>query len=348
MTNIDIKYKNDCVMSASRSNCIDSKQIIVSDTDFGEYEYEKQTIEATGIAFRGFAGEYTRAPKDIIKHLQNADGAITSYGSYTAEVFEACPKLKVVAKTGTGVDNIDVEAATKAGCAVCNVVGYGTEVVSDHAIALAMDVLRRVSELSAAMHRGVWDFQQVRPLGQAAGRIFGVVGYGNIGKAAARKAAGLGFKVVVWDRSGIPGTRTAEGFECLSLDELLTHADVISFHTALTPETHHLLNADNICLLKDDATVVNTSRGAVIDTDAVAERLRAGKLWGAGIDVFEQEPVDPDSAICKAPHVTLTPHAAYWSEESIVELRRRATQNAINVVCGRRPENCVNPEVLEA
>jgi D-3-phosphoglycerate dehydrogenase len=323
-------------------------KIVVSDTDFGEFEYEERTIENAGIAFAGFVGEGTRTPEDIIGHLRGASGAITSYGSYTAEVFEACPELRVVAKTGTGVDNIDVAAATKAGCAVCNVVGYGTEVVSDHAIALTMDVLRRVSELSADMHRGVWDFQRVRPLGQAAGRVFGVVGYGNIGKATARKAAGLGFEVVSWDRNGTPGTKTAEGFEYLDFEELLARADVVSFHTALTPETHHLLNKDNICLLKDDAVVVNTSRGAVVDTDAVAKRLCDGRLWGAGIDVFEQEPVDPDSAICRAPHVTLTPHAAYWSEESIVELRRRATKNAIDVVCGRRPENCVNPEVFEA
>ncbi len=139
------------------------------------------------------------------------------------------------------------------------------------------------------MRAGVWDFARRRPLGQVRGRTFAVVGYGNIGRATAVKAAALGFSVVVWDRHGQPGTLTAEGFPYLVFDEALRAADVVSFHTALTPETRHLLNADNIALLGPGAIVVNTSRGAVIDTDAVAAALEAGRLWGAGIDVFETE-----------------------------------------------------------
>lgn len=199
-------------------------------------------------------------------------------------MFAALPQLKVVSKTGTGVDNIDVAAATADGCAVCNVPGYGTEVVSDHAIALALACLRRINEIDADMRAGIWDFHRRRPLGQVHGRTFGVVGYGNIGRAVARKARGLGFNVVVWDHKGVPGRFTPEDFPYATLEELLKTADVVSFHTALVPATHHLLNADNIKLMKDDAIVVNTSRGAVIDNDAVAAALCAGELWGAGID----------------------------------------------------------------
>ena len=206
--------------------------------------------------------------------------------------------------------------------------------------------LRRINEIDADMRAGIWDFHRRRPLGQVHGRTFGVVGYGNIGRAVARKARGLGFNVVVWDHKGVPERFTPEDFPYATLEELLKTADVVSFHTALVPATHHLLNADNIKLMKDDAIVVNTSRGAVIDNDAVAAALCAGKLWGAGIDVFEHEPVSPDAPIMHAPHTVLTSHAAYWSEESAVELRRRCTQNAIDVVRGRTPEACVNPEAL--
>ena len=252
----------------------------------------------------------------------------------------------MVSKTGTGVDNIDVAAATANGTTVCNVVGYGTEVVSDHALALTLAVLRRINEIDADMRAGVWDFHRRRPLGQVHGHTFGVVGYGHIGRAAARKARGLGFNVVVWDHEGHPGRFTPEGFPYVAFEDLLKTVDVVSFHVALVPATRHLLNADNLKLMKKDAIVVNTSRGAVIDTDAVAAALTAGKLWGAGIDVFESEPVSPDAPIMHAPHTVLTSHAAYWSEESAVELRTRCTQNAIDVVLGRIPENCVNPEVL--
>lgn len=320
--------------------------IVMADFDFGDCDFERKMVEAAGIQFKSFDDARNRTPAEIIEHLRGADGAITSYGRFTAEVFQALPQLKVVSKTGTGVDNIDVAAATADGCAVCNVPAYGTEVVSDHAIALALACLRRINEIDADMRAGIWDFHRRRPLGQVHGRTFGVVGYGNIGRAVARKARGLGFNVVVWDHKGTPGRLTPEDFPYVTLEDLLKTADVVSFHTALVPATHHLLNAEDIKLMKDDAIVVNTSRGAVIDNDAVAAALCAGKLWGAGIDVFEHEPVSPDAPIMHAPHTVLTSHAAYWSEESAVELRQRCTQNAIDVVLGRAPENCVNPEAL--
>lgn len=318
-------------------------KIVVSDTDFG-YARFKRMVEAAGIEFAAYDTVEDRRPEKLIEHLQDADGAITSYGDYNAEVFAALPHLKVVSKTGTGVDNIDVEAATKNGTLVCNVVGYGTEVVSDHAIALALCVLRRICEMSADMHDGVWDFQKRRPLGQVKGRSFGIVGYGNIGRETAIKAHGLGFDVKVWDRKGTPGTTTAEGFSYVSYEGLLAQCDVVSFHVALAPDTHHMLNAENIVTMKDDAIVINVSRGAVVDTDALADALKIGKLWGAGIDVFEEEPLPHDAPILKAPNAVLTPHAAYWSEESGVELSTRCAQNAIDVVLGKKPENCVNPQ----
>lgn len=316
--------------------------IVVTDTDFGESEFERKMVEAAGITFKAYNEPDGRYPEHIIEHLQGADGAITSYGHYTAEVFEALPQLKVVSKTGTGVDNIDVAAATKNGTLVCNVPGYGTEVVSDHAIALTLCVLRRINEIDADVRNGIWDFHKRQPLGQVHGRTFGVVGMGHIGRATARKARGLGFNVIVWDRHGVPGRFTPEGFPYKELSELLSTADVVSFHTALTPETHHLLNADRIATMKKDAVVVNTSRGAVVDTAAVAKALEQDRLWGAGLDVFEEEPLSADDPILKAPHTVLTSHSAYWSEESAKELRTRCTQNAIDVVLERGPADCVN------
>lgn len=321
-------------------------KIVMTDSDFGSCSFEQKMVEATGIAFEGYESSAPPTPDELIERLQGADGAITSYGRYTAEVFEALPHLKVVSKTGTGVDNIDVEAATKNGTAVCNVVGYGTEVVSDHAIALALCVLRRICEVDADVHADIWDYRKRRPLGQVKGRTFGVVGMGHIGRAAARKAQGLGFEVIAWDHKGTPGASSPEGIPYVTLDDLLATADVVSFHTALVPETHHLLNASNLKSMKQDAIVINTSRGAVIDVDAVAQALAAGKLWGAGIDVFPTEPLPEDAPIRTAPNAVLTSHAAYWSEESGIELQTRCTQNAIDVVLGKQPEDCVNPETL--
>lgn len=320
--------------------------IVATDTDFCSTDFEKNLVEAAGIEFTSYEDAKDRTPQAIIERLKDADGAITSYGRFTEEVFEALPHLKVVSKTGTGVDNIDVAAATKNGTAVCNVPGYGTEVVSDHAITLALDCLRRTNEIDADMRRGIWDFKRHRPLGQVKGRIFGVIGAGDIGSATARKAHGLGFDVIMWDRNGSVGTRNSDGIPFASFEDVLKTSDVISFHVALVPETRHLLNADNIAMLKQDAIVINTSRGAVVDLDALSKALDDGRIWGAGIDVFENEPVPMDAPIMSAPHTVLTSHAAYWSEESAVELRTRCTDNAIAVVLGRKPDSCINPEVL--
>lgn len=319
-------------------------KIVMTDSDFGSCTFEQKMVEEAGIQFQGYATD-NPTPDQLIERLQGADGAITSYGQYTAEVFEALPGLKVVSKTGTGVDNIDVAAATHNGTLVCNVVGYGTEVVSDHAVALALASLRRICEIDADVHEGIWDYRRHRPLGQVKGRTFGVIGMGNIGRATARKAKGLGFQVIAWDHKAAPGA-IEDDIQYLAFEDVLEHADIVSFHTALVPETHHLLNAGNIQLLKQGAIVINTSRGAVIDANAVAKALEEGRLWGAGIDVFPTEPLPSDAAILRAPHAILTSHAAYWSEESGVELQTRCTQNAIDGVLGKRPENCVNPEVL--
>ena len=323
-------------------------KIVAVDTDFEDNNLEEVMARDAGIEFEVTHGRTAQAVIDGLLET-GADAAVTSYAMFPREVFEACSNLKAVSRTGVGYDEIDVEAATEHGVAVCNVPGYGTEVVSDHAITLALSVLRRINELDADMRRGVWDYARTRPLGQCRGRVFGVVGMGEIGRAAAKKAAGLGFEVVCWSRSLNPGRRTPEGYPVLRLEELLQTADVVSLHTALTPETHHLINAERLALMKPGAVLVNTARGAVVDTVALAQALCEDKLWGAGLDVFEQEqPFYFDHPIMKAPHTVLSAHAAYWSEESGRELRERAMQAAIDVVQGRVPVDCLNPCVFDS
>ena len=321
-------------------------KIAIVDSDFPNNDLEVEMAREAGVELY-IAPERDRSAQAIIENAADADGAVTSYGNFPREVFEALPNLKVVSRTGVGYDTIDIDAATEHGCAVCTAPGYGTEVVSDQAITLALCCLRRVNEIDADMRAGVWDYARRRPLGQVRGRTFGVVGMGEIGRACARKANGLGFKVVCWSRSLVPGRRTPEGYDILALDELLATADVVSFHTALAPQTHHLLNAERIRLMKPGAVVVNTARGPIVDTLALAEALNEGRLWGAGIDVFESEPVDFSHPLFSAPHTVLTSHAAYWSEESGLELRTRTMRSAIDVVCGRVPADCLNPQVFE-
>ena len=317
-----------------------SPHIAICEFDFDEFDLEKRMCEPRGFQVSCHPG---REPQQIIQNAKGAAGIITSYGVFTRQVFEALsPTLKVVSRTGVGYDTIDIQAAAEFGVTVCNVPGYANEVVSDHAIALALTCLRRINEQDANLRAGIWPYASTRPLGQCAGRTFGVFGMGDIGKAAARKAAGLGFDVVCWSRSLTPGTVTPEGYRVLDLDEVFSTADVISLHCALCADTHHLVDARAISLMKPGAVVVNTARGAVVDTLALAAALVQGRIWGAGLDVFETEPLQSDHPILSAPHTVLTPHAAYWSEESGIELRTRACQAVIDVLEGRQPQNPLN------
>ncbi|MDO4841561.1 MAG: C-terminal binding protein [Phoenicibacter congonensis] len=320
--------------------------IVDVETDLKENDIEIAMANEAGIDFIRRNG---RTPADAIKNLSEtgADAALTSYTLFTREVFEACPNLKVVSRTGVGYDEIDVEAATEHGVAVCNVPGYANEAVSDHAIALAMASLRRINESDANLRKGIWGYQQVLPLGQAQGRTFGVIGMGAIGRTVALKAKGLGFRVVCWSRSGRPQGANAEEYEWLELDQLVAQADIISLHTALTPETKHLIDERRIKMMKPTAIVVNTARGKVVDTVALAKALTEGRIWGAGLDVFEQEqPFDFEHPIMKAPHTVLSSHAAFASTESLIELRTRAMQACIDVCLGKIPVDCLNPEVF--
>jgi D-3-phosphoglycerate dehydrogenase len=327
-------------------------KLVITDNDFDDFSIEQGLADEAGVELVGFHGSTTQ---EIVNHTKGADGILTSYGDYGAETINRLSGgVKVISRTGTGYDNIDVAAATARGIAVCNVNGYGTEVVSDHTIALALDCLRGVSVTDRSLRAGTWSYQAARPLGQVRGRTFGVVGMGNIGTAVARKALGLGFKVVCASHSIAAGTQRevllstggTELIDVLTFDDLLQQCDVLSFHVALVPATRHLLSNEKITLMKPDAVVVNCSRGAVCDTLAIAQALEDGRLGGAGLDVFEQEPVSPEHPIFSAPCTVLTPHAAYWSEESGLELRTRTFENALAVLQGRMPQDILNPQVL--
>lgn len=318
-------------------------KIAIVDSDFTDSSIEFDMARESGIEIEAFQD---RTPEGIVRNAAGCEGIITSYGQFPRSVFEALPELRVVSRTGVGYDSIDLDAATEHGVAICTAPGYANEVVSDHAIALALAVLRRINEVDADMRAGIWDYARRRPFGQSHGRTFGVVGMGQIGRAVARKASGLGFDVVCSSRSLVAGRRTPEGYDVLELDKLLAVSDIVSFHTALTQDTYHLLDSRRLTLMKQDSIVVNTSRGAVVDTLALADALSSGKLWGAGIDVYESEPVDFGHPLFSAPHTVFSSHDAYWSEESGEELRTRTAQSAIDVVCGRVPADCLNPQVL--
>lgn len=317
--------------------------IVITDCDHESVDIERAGIEAAG-------GRLTlcqdATPEGIIKNAIDAQGLIVQYGQISAEVLAALPELRVVSRYGVGVDTVDVEAATRHGVAVCNVPDYGTEAVSDHAITLALSVLRDVTGLDRRLRQGQPSLAPAQPIFQLRGRRFGVIGAGAIGMATARKAAGLGFEVVLTDPRLTPGETTSEGWAVVSFEALLASAQVVSLHLPLIEQTHHLIDAAALAAMREDAILVNTARGGVVDTDALVEALEAGRIFGAGLDVLEEEPLAAGHPLTRFERVILTPHAGFYTEESYAELKARTAQNAVDVIAGRRPRNILNPEVL--
>lgn len=324
---------------------VSGPHIVITDCDHDAVDIERAVARERGATLT-LAQCHTE--DEVAEACAGADAIVVQYAPITDRVLAALPNLKAVGRYGVGVDTVDVDAATAHRVAVCNVPDYGTESVSDHAIGLALSAARGIPRLDRGVRAGSFDLAAVRPLYQTAGRVFGVVGVGLIGTATARKAKGLGYEVIGHDIKAAPGEARFHGAPSVSLDELLGRSQVVSLHVPLTDQTRHMIGAEQFARMPRDALVVNTSRGGVIDTDALVEALRAGTILGAAIDVHEQEPVPPDHPLMTFDSVVLTPHLAWYTEESYGELKRRTAQNVVDVVAGRVPRNIVNPEVLGA
>ena len=227
-----------------------------------------------------------------------------------------------------------------------NVPDYCADEVAEHTLALMLAHARGLLRFADAVRSGDWSIGRGLPLRRVAGRTLGIVGFGRMGSALAAKAGGLGLELLVHDRSAGPQALAAAGAVGVGLDELVRRSDYVSIHLPLTDQTRGLVGRELLAAMKPDAFVVNCARGAIVDQDALLEALRAGRLGGAGLDVFEPERLPDGHPLLTDSRVVATPHVAFYSEESILELQTRAAENVAAVLDGRRPASIVNPEVL--
>ncbi|MES0827167.1 C-terminal binding protein [Ruegeria sp. SCP11] len=262
-----------------------------------------------------------------------------------AAVIDACPNLKVVVRYGVGVDNIDMDYAQSRGIYVANVPDYGAETeVSEHALALYLAVQRRIPSRDVEVRQGQWGIGQAALIPSRENATLGLIGCGKIGLQAAQKFRALGFSsVLVFDPYLPDDAAIAADVRKVELAELCETADVISLHAPLTPETRHILDADHIALMKPTSIVINVSRGGLVDEAALAEALSEGRVFGAGIDVFEQEPVAPDNPLLRSPNTIVSDHAAWYSERSVAVLQRNAAEEITRVLNGDQPKSWKNP-----
>ena len=311
---------------------------------FSPRGWEGELLAEAGIAW--VEGQW-QTPETALEVACDADVVMVQSLRHllTRPVIEKLSKCRCLIRLGIGYDSVDVAAATDHGMLVCNIPTYCVDDVADHALALLMSSLRHLARQDRWIRDGRWDRTGVHPARRMKGSTMGLVAFGRIARAVAERVQGFGVSLLAYDPYIDAETMSACGAEKVELDELLRRSDFISVHTPLTGGTRHLLSTREFGLMKDGVFVVNTSRGPVIDQAALVEALRSGKVWGAGLDVMEQEPLPLDSPLREFDNVTLTPHVGANSEDSVEDLYRTACRIAIDVVTGIWPEEVVNPEV---
>jgi D-3-phosphoglycerate dehydrogenase / 2-oxoglutarate reductase len=259
--------------------------------------------------------------EEAIALLADAAFAMNDHTQMDDALLAACPHLKVVVFLGTGAASfIDLAAAERRGVRVRAYGGYGDQSVAEHAVALMFAAARQVARMDRAVRRGEWEALNGIEL---AGKVLGVVGTGGIGKVMVRLGAGLGMRVIAWNRSGVPDDLPCAAVE---LDDLLAEAHVVSVHVALNEGSRGLIDRRRIGLLREDAILVNTGRGAILDEAALVEALQAGRIGHAALDVFAEEPLPEGHPLTRLDNVTLTPHAAFMTEEASARLLRMALE----------------------
>ena len=270
------------------------------------------------------------------------DTILTCWAPVTAKVIDAADRCRHIARTGIGLDNIDVKRATERGIVVTNVPDYCINEVAEHTLALIFALGRNIAGYHLATKNGQYDLVAGLPAERISGKTLGIIGLGQIGKILAERAAAVGMRVVGTNRS----RQTPAGVEWLPLDDLLAVSDYVSVQAPLTPETRHLINRDTLRRMKPSAYLINTSRGGLVDHAALAEALAENRIAGAGLDVQDREPPDLSQAPYNDPRVVVTPHVAFYSSQATDELRTRVGRQAAAFLRGERPENVVNPAVL--
>ena len=284
------------------------------------YAFERDAIEKAGGNL--VVGD-CNTEDDVLAQAGDAEILLLSWKNIlTPRVMDALPKVRLLVRWGVGYDMIDVNAASARGIAVANTPTYATEDVAEHAIALLLSCARSIPWLQEGIRAGKWPNAQTRKINRIVGRTFGTVGIGRIGAATIKRAKGLGLRVLAFDKFLSEDQIRAYGAEPRSFEQLLAESDYVSVHVPLSAATRHLIDARALALMKPGAIFVNTSRGPVVDEPALIEALHSGQLSGAGLDVFEQEPMALDNPLRTMDNVVVTPHSAAYSEESWQALRQ--------------------------
>jgi D-3-phosphoglycerate dehydrogenase len=329
----------------SNKNAKPKQTILIADYDFGDVNIERGIIEGAGFQL---AAAQCKTEDEVIEHGRDADGVLAQYATIGARAIGAFTRCRVIARYGTGVDIVDVDAATKRGIQVTNVPNdWCASEVADHAVTLWLAGARKICQYDGAVRRGEWRWQTGQPIWRLRGRVFGLLSFGSIARAIAERAKPFGVEIWAHDPFLDQSEIQRQKVRPVSFDELVEGSDYLVIQSPLTPKTHHLFNRETLRRMKKTAILINTARGPIVEDEALHQALTEGWIAGAAVDDIEEEPAKQRNwravnPLFKLSNVIITPHAAYYSEESIGTVRRVAAEEAVRVLSGQPAQSPVN------
>lgn len=313
-------------------------KVVITDSVAPDQDIERRILAPVGRIVVVPSGDTDR----LSSELRDADAVLSCYTRFSEELVRTMQQCKIIARSGIGVDTIPLKTATDMGIVVTNVPDYCVDEVADHTLALMLSLMRKVDGLARSVNSGVWDYHAAGPVYRLAGRKLGLIGFGNIAQAVARRTRAFKLELLVHDPYVDEDALNSLGAQRCDIDELLSLADVISLHVPLNAATHHLVNEKTLARMKPSAFLVNTSRGGLVDLVALRKALEDGSLAGAALDVLEDEPPADMKHVAATPGLLLTPHAAFNSEEATRELREKSASEIARVLRGDKPHYQVN------
>ena len=315
-------------------------RMVITDHNFAGEDFERATAARLGADFDVY---HVTTETDAAEAVRGADIALVNFAPMTATVLRAMNPGAVVIRYGIGYDNVDLDAATRLGVRVCNVPDYGADTVADHTVTAVLALLRKVVQFDRALAGGGWPSPtELAPIRSMAETTVGLFGTGRIGLAVARRLRPFGFQVIAYDPYADVGAVADAGITLVDLGELFARSHVLSLHAPATAETTGIVNAANLAAMPAGVFLVNTSRGALVDQDAVLAALDSGQLAGVALDVFQPEPLPVGHGLRSHPNAILTPHTAFYSEQSLRDLQRLAADEAGRAGRGERLRCPVN------
>jgi D-3-phosphoglycerate dehydrogenase len=318
-------------------------KIVITDAEYPSFDVEKKVLSPLNV---DLVKCQCTTEEELIRHCRDADAVLNQYAKITPYVIENLDKVKIIARYGIGVDNVDLDAATKKNIFVTNVV-YDICDVADHTIMLMLALTRKIFKVEKSIKKLEWDWKQFHPIPRLKGKTIGIIGLGRVGRQVARRLSGFDVQLLACDPYIPADVFTIYHAKQVDHETLLKRSDIVTIHVPLNKETRNMISTNDLQMMKKKAILINAARGGIVDEKALCAALKKKEIAGAGLDVLEHEPIQKENPLLHFDNVIITPHMGWYSEDTVDEVQRIAAEQVLQCLQGRIPSNLVNKEVIK-